>query len=877
MASAVSRSDDQSAPDFVLEFAHHGSRIPAKDQAGNEVFHLWRIRDKCTVSANDRVAHYQIQFWENSDGKNLVHTRRADEVKKYFPAEVAQWEAKFGAAWDTEYGMRGNVCNPASFEPTPGKRPFADTPQKDRQQMKKVKVSVREVSSDEDEDDEGGVPLLPQPVLRSNDDDDIDSPVHAGTSQVRSRSDPFSNASKTASSAFMPPPPVPARSRVLASHPSRRFLNPGQSLGLKSNASTSKMELDSPDSSPRRPASKPSLVDDSDSDETPPRARPIGRPRASLLSTSSPSRRTHGANSSHRLVAQNVMGSPQRRQASQVSDAEVDVEDGGTPTPRQDLKRRLLLRRRLALQDSDEDDLPADYSQKVEASLKAAYEESQRELEEDLQASQAQASQISLASVIPTATQPMPLISAPNLAAPVQVTPAIPSAKGPASAQPKPAPSFRTVPVVLIPVRAAPRPPPVHQAAPIPPVSLVPQVSKYNEYSQKLIAAHAKGLGYLLRTALNLTEMPCDIWVRRRRASTQCNFKDFFVELLYMIIGIEGSILERFVKGDLPKADREDANIRKLLRQLKNMTADDKIPAIYAQYLNDYDGISPTAAMLLQMLDTIELYIRGFQTMDQASADVAFKIDQAMGKPTTLTACGQGERKYIESVTQAATCLEWVRRTRDRLTCLPPNQALERPFVEVGYATKPVERLAQHKKHTSSNYNMNLSEAACKVLFKGKYFISQYVIMHIVDHTHAMYAEIILSRFALAYINQGGGFSHCMAGSSNAGVNTLGQPYWTKVRNEVSAEKSFLAKVKAEIEKEKERTQQFSSFKAFSDDQNHIIRDSMYIMLSSEIVEETVRVGKTQVEECLRETDGLIELLELEEEDEDGDGLMIRM
>ena len=98
-----------------------------------------------------------------------------------------------------------------------------------------------------------------------------------------------------------------------------------------------------------------------------------------------------------------------------------------------------------------------------------------------------------------------------------------------------------------------------------------------------------------------------------------------------------------------------------MLRKLRNMEKDAQIPAIYAQFLNDKDGLSPTVAMLLQMLDMIELYVRGYRTIDQASADVAFQIDRAMGKPTTMAACKQGERKYLENPTQAKDHLVQVR------------------------------------------------------------------------------------------------------------------------------------------------------------------------------------------------------------------------
>ena len=187
-------------------------------------------------------------------------------------------------------------------------------------------------------------------------------------------------------------------------------------------------------------------------------------------------------------------------------------------------------------------------------------------------------------------------------------------------------------------------------------------------------------------------------------------------------------------------------------------------------------------------------------------------------------------------------------------------------------AIKPAERLSQHSKHTSSNYLMNLTEATFMVLFQGKYRISQYVITKIVHHSHAIYGEIIFSRSALAYTTQGGGFSHCMAGSSNAGVDTFTQTYWTGLRNSLFSDSSFLAKLEAEVKKEKAREHMLTSPEVITAAQDEVFRSSIRVGVAPKICDETSKEGRRQVQACLTESEPWIEFLELE--DDDGDIIM---
>ncbi|KAK0109395.1 hypothetical protein ONS96_003209 [Cadophora gregata f. sp. sojae] len=323
----------------------------------------------------------------------------------------------------------------------------------------------------------------------------------------------------------------------------------------------------------------------------------------------------------------------------------------------------------------------------------------------------------------------------------------------------------------------------------------IPKVSKCKEYSDILAAAHSDSIHALVKAALNLQDMPCDRWVNKRKAGS--HYDDLVVYLVVMLLGMDDLILEHFVRGDLAAASLQDPALRRKLDALdKNGTC----PCIYAQYLvTRRTGISPTVQIILDALDDIDLYARGVGMSDKDSSMIASRIDSAHLKPASVQH-HLGERRYLEGLTQRSVCEEWSRNLRARLETLPPNAVLDRPLAEIGYATKPSDRLKQHARHSSSNYLMNLMEATLMMRYGNQYRIAQFVVFHNVHLTHAMYAEILLTRIALGYISEGGGFSHCQAGISHGGADSVGSDYYERMQKSLYVSPAFNARLKKEIE-----------------------------------------------------------------------------
>jgi hypothetical protein len=324
-------------------------------------------------------------------------------------------------------------------------------------------------------------------------------------------------------------------------------------------------------------------------------------------------------------------------------------------------------------------------------------------------------------------------------------------------------------------------------------------VDTLERYSEKLIQAQKDSLNSLVRTTLDLKGFPDDRWVERRKDSN-IDFAAFEQSIRSMLASFDSKVLKHLVMGDIPRAARQDRQLEKALRKLMNMEKKTRCPSIYIQYLVDNQGFSPTPKKLYEILDDAEKYTIGFQDQSNTdSSDFAKKIEgrtlksifNVQGRPT-------GERKYVKKKEHVTNITAWLAATRARLHGCPQDEPLARPLCEVGYATKPVERLERHSKHQSSNYIMNLTEAICKTKFP-QYFIAQFVLFHMFHPVHAMVGEIICSRLSQCYTAHGGGFSHHAAGQSVAGASEMPVTYYRDLRNVVFSSPMYQDNMRKDI------------------------------------------------------------------------------
>jgi hypothetical protein len=154
---------------------------------------------------------------------------------------------------------------------------------------------------------------------------------------------------------------------------------------------------------------------------------------------------------------------------------------------------------------------------------------------------------------------------------------------------------------------------------------------------------------------------------------------------------------------------------------------------------------------------------------------------------------------------------------------------------------------------------MNLMEAIFMYL-GTKVSIKQYVVMELVHHTHAMFAEILLSRLALAYINQGGGFSHCAAGMSHAGAFKVDADYWRIAQEKLVNSHAFRKRVEDEIETNMVLEDTYIDIRVSAEIQDSLLESFAILDLVKKGMEEKARDLANEMAEFAKEQDAMMEL-----------------
>jgi hypothetical protein len=353
-------------------------------------------------------------------------------------------------------------------------------------------------------------------------------------------------------------------------------------------------------------------------------------------------------------------------------------------------------------------------------------------------------------------------------------------------------------------------------------------ISIFQQISSKLSKASDRSVYELLEAAMNITGLPCDRWVKRRKSGgiSPATYREFLTELWQMLVSFDPIILTHLANGDLPKARKNISELREKLSRMANVAPHEYCPSIYGQYLVNKDGESPTVAEIEEILRKIELYILGFGNKDeQKSGEFAANVEvHFMFLKASAQKAAEGARMYIpvDKAARIEVIKAWIAHVRTRIENLPPDHRLERPLCEIGYAAKPIERLLQHKKHTDSNYIMNLTEAVCKEMWGDKYRIEQFVLFHLWKNTHAMSAEILVSRIAMAYITYGGGFCQYPAGESHGVADEPPVGYYGDMAHNLLDDPGFHERTEEEFAKLKKKAQNLRDLAQLNAEGKHL-------------------------------------------------------
>lgn len=291
----------------------------------------------------------------------------------------------------------------------------------------------------------------------------------------------------------------------------------------------------------------------------------------------------------------------------------------------------------------------------------------------------------------------------------------------------------------------------------------------------------------------------------------QCKSKQNKVEMVWGLQNIlettNPDLLQALLGGCLSyQAGKADSPVAIALQRLKAKVTKQgrpEQPSIYLNALSDRQGFSPTPYQWRRVCKVMSSYISRGQRENSLARRIDRVICPSASWPESLAQ--RGLRRYGDYESYGsrgrrtacrrtrATIRAFINAMMKRIQDEQDAGGIHTPFpnavVEVGYSLHPTTRLKQHKEHKSSNYIMNLADAAFKYLYGDCFGIRQYIIYGCYAIDQPWLAEILFTRITQSYTTHGRGFCHSAAGRSNiSAYKELPMIWWTEFFYEADQE-----------------------------------------------------------------------------------------
>ncbi|KAI7163587.1 hypothetical protein KC349_g1261 [Hortaea werneckii] len=244
-------------------------------------------------------------------------------------------------------------------------------------------------------------------------------------------------------------------------------------------------------------------------------------------------------------------------------------------------------------------------------------------------------------------------------------------------------------------------------------------------------------------------------------------------EVYMATISIHREILDGLIDGTLVSKCADSSTTEgKIVAELKERVDSVAHPGVYQQGIATPDGVSPTTIEHQKALKDVYSYCFGKKPQDQV---LAHTIDSMMEPHTSFADIQRGVRKYlrnheelpIERRKQAAsTFCKVLSNALQKVPAEDQHNPHKHVLVEFGFSSTLVDRLRQHRKHTSSNFLMNLYHACLTYRHGNRYILHQNVIALCARPQYATLLEILANRSGGGYVTSGWGLSHYPAGRS---------------------------------------------------------------------------------------------------------------
>ena len=297
-------------------------------------------------------------------------------------------------------------------------------------------------------------------------------------------------------------------------------------------------------------------------------------------------------------------------------------------------------------------------------------------------------------------------------------------------------------------------------------------------------------------------------------------------QLASMLYSMDTSLLKAMIQGQLPRLAMTGSG--PVFQALKVLNEKEYLqPGTYMNCICDHFGLSPTPAQWQRVCEQMLKYVQSGNEHNDLAQQIDQRVHPKHDWPKDLA--HKGLRRYTEwrSYTEKGSHdpdvihRRWVKyfvdQLRKRMEGHLIHAPLNVPVVEIGFSNNPERRLRQHRHHESSNYLMNLAEAAFAMEYPGSFTLQQNIVFACYRPIQTWLSEIVVTQLAQGYVEGGSGFSHEPAGRSNTSSNkTVPPKMWVQFEAQIYLDGRFerevdennqrvLAKRKARIEEAEKR------------------------------------------------------------------------
>lgn len=234
----------------------------------------------------------------------------------------------------------------------------------------------------------------------------------------------------------------------------------------------------------------------------------------------------------------------------------------------------------------------------------------------------------------------------------------------------------------------------------------------------------------------------------------------------------EPDIHRAVLECNLAERSFTNPTVQAILAKIRERcTEEPSQPRIYVNILGHRSTRRPITPRILNNL-------AGLAMEYPFDPDLALKVDAARGKPLDKRLTRLGCRKYLNVYqTRSGFCdlplpnrvarvMEMFRALQRRCNAVDKREwddPMTGSIGEFGYTEDVESRLKDHRRHSSSNYLMNLLDALC-MTHAPDYAFHQFVIYHIPAAELLELAEMYFTTVGQGYSHNGGGLSHIGAG-----------------------------------------------------------------------------------------------------------------